>query len=90
MEREDIYDAVEDAVSKAFSKNEEEDESENPHMIAIEAFDAFTELDEPVRVVGIINAGAGLDFICIKEDPQGDGEIYPTTVGGIYRKKSTN
>ncbi|WP_275783091.1 hypothetical protein [Pararhizobium gei] len=89
MEREDIYDAVEDAVSKAFSKHEAE-EIENPQMTAIEAFDAFNELDEPVRVVGVINSSTGLDFVVIREDPDGDGEIYPTTAGGVYRKKSTD
>ncbi len=88
LEREDIYDAVEDAVTKAFSKHEAK-EIENPQMIAIQAFDAFNELDEPVRVVGVINSGTGLDFIVIREDPDGDGEIYPTTFGGVYRKRST-
>ncbi len=89
MEREEIFDVVEDAVSKAFSKHEAE-EIENPQMMAIQAFDAFNELDEPVRVVGVINTGTGLDFVVIREDPDGDGEIYPSTAGGVYRKKTTD
>lgn len=87
MEYEEVYDAVKSACDDALNK--EEGEIKNPHMMPLEAFDAFDELDDPIRVVGIINSGDGLDFVVIKEAATSTGEFFPTTVDAIYKTKSS-
>jgi len=89
MEYEEVYHAVSAALE---DKKPDVDENQDwaPGLFSIEPFDALDGKDNEVRVVGIMSSASGLDFIVIKEDPEAEGEIYPTTESGVFKKPTIN
>lgn len=87
MDYDDVYGAVTNALSDSKKKDDEDYNQYPPGMIAIEPFDAVTDDDLPVQVVGIGTnmETAVFEFIVIKA--MDDGELFPTFESSVWPKK---
>lgn len=87
MEYEDVYGAVTNALTDSKDKDREDFNQYPPGMIAIKPFEAVTDDDQPVQVVGIGTnmETAVFEFIVIKS--MDDGELFPTFEGSVWPKK---
>lgn len=84
MEPEDLYNAVLGALTDHARKQEQETPSISSGMLPVEPFDAETDDNVRVRVVGIVSnpASETLDFVVLKT--LNGGEIIPTTEGSVW------
>lgn len=82
MSVEENYALMKDAVTDAMTEMKT-----SPRLMRINEFDAEDESGDPLRVVGICDAGDDLQFVVIGE--WDDGEIYPTIMRTPIYKKGT-